>query len=138
MNIKVQEGVRGTLFNFKNVSTVMAVIAFTLFCILLLAPEVIFTLFQVPGNESAYFIARRAALLFLGIGVISWYGRSAAHSESRQAICIGLSASMLALAALGLFEFARGSVGLGIFLAVAAEVLIGGAYFRIWYSNRMP
>ncbi len=122
-------------FNYKSVSTVTAVIAFILFLILLVAPVSIFMLFQVQGNESAFFISRRAAMLFLGIASFLWLGRNAIHSELRQAICVGMSLSMFALATLGIFEFVRGFVGIGIFAAVSTETIICFAYYRIWKNN---
>jgi hypothetical protein len=103
----------------------------------LVAPVLIFKLFQVQGNESAFFISRRAAMLFLGIASFLWLGRNATHSELRQAICVGLSLSMFALAILGVFEFVRGFVGMGIFVAVLTETVIGFAYYRIWKNNRI-
>ncbi len=74
-------------------------------------------------------------MLFLGIAVFSWLGRNALHSESRQAICIGMSISMLALAILGTFEFIRNFAGTGIFLAVITEVALAAAHFKIWSSS---
>jgi hypothetical protein len=124
------------MVSYKILSTVTAVIALTLFFLLLFMPEIIFLLFQVQGNESAFFISRRAAMLFLGIAVFSWIGRNALHSESRQAICIGMSVSMLALAVLGVIEYARNFVGIGIFIAVVTEVALGVAYFQIWNSKK--
>jgi hypothetical protein len=121
--------------SYKSVSTVTAFVAFILFLILLVAPVIIFILFQVEGNESAFFISRRAAMLFLGIASFLWLGRNAIHSELRQAICVGLSLSMFALAILGVFEFARGFVGIGIFVAISTETIIGFAYYRIWKNN---
>jgi hypothetical protein len=122
--------------SFKRLSTVTAAIALTLFFLLLFTPEIIFMLFQVEGNESAFFISRRAAMLFLGIAVFSWLGRNALDSDSRQAICIGMSVSMLALAVLGVMEFARNFVGMGILGAVVTELALGMAYFQIWNSNK--
>ncbi|MEW8627561.1 MAG: hypothetical protein AB2551_17570, partial [Candidatus Thiodiazotropha sp.] len=60
----------------------------------------------------------------------------ASHSELRQAICLGMSISMLALAVLGVFEFIRDFVGVGIFLAIATEIALGIAYFQIWSRNK--
>ena len=57
-------------------------------------------------------------MLFFGISVFTWVARNTEHSESRQAICIGLSVSMFALALLGTIEFLRGYAGIGISLAV--------------------
>jgi hypothetical protein len=124
------------MIKFNKLSVITAIITLLLFLILLLIPELIFKLFQVQGNESAFFISRRAAMLFLGISAFSWFGRNALNSESRQAICIGMSISMSAMAALGVFEFSRNFVGTGIFLAVVTEVVLGIAYFQIWMKHK--
>lgn len=121
---------------FKRVSTITACIALTLCMVLITYPEAIFLLFGIPENSSAFFIGRRAAMLFLGISVFAWVGRNAVHSESRQAICLGLAISMLALAILGTLEYLRGYAGIGIFLAVVAEAVLSALYFKIWLSCR--
>ena len=123
-----------SIIKFKIVSVITAVIALTLCLVLLLRPEVIFMLFSVDESSSAVFIGRRAAMLFLGISVITWVGRNASHSESRQAICLGLAISMLSLALLGTIECLRGFAGLGIALAVITEAILALLYFKIWFS----
>ena len=124
------------MIEFKKLSTIMAIITFVLFLLLLVVPEIIFILFQIPENTSAFFISRRAAMLFLGISVFSWLGRNSLHSELRQAICLGLSISMLSLAGLGLFELFRGFSGIGIILAVITELFLGVAYLNIWLGHK--
>lgn len=124
------------MIEFKRLSTIMAIIAFVLFACLLLMPESIFYLFQIPENESAFFISRRAAMLYLGIGVLSWLGRNAVNSLTRQSVCMGLAVAMLGMATLGAFEFIRGFAGVGIGLAVATELLLGIAYLKVWLANR--
>ena len=123
-----------SLIKFKMVSVITAVIGLTLCLVLLLTPEVIFMLFGIDENSSAFFIGRRAAMLFLGISVITWAGRNASHSESRQAVCLGLAISMLSLALLGAIEYLRGFAGLGIALAVTTEAILALLYFKIWLS----
>jgi len=124
------------MIKFKLVSIITAVIAFVLCVILLLAPEVIFMLFNIDEHSSAFFIGRRAAMLFLGISVFTWFGRNAEHSESRQAICLGLSVTMFSLACLGITEYLRGFAGIGISLAVITENMLALWYFKIWYSHK--
>ncbi|MEP2653330.1 MAG: hypothetical protein ABJH06_15210 [Paraglaciecola sp.] len=121
------------MIKFKVTSTITAVIAFTLCLVLILIPEVLFMLFHIDENSSAIFMARRAAMLFLGISVFSWFGRNAKHSESRQAICLSLSISMFALAFLGSAEYLRGYAGIGILLAVITEATLAFMYFKIWF-----
>jgi len=123
-----------SMIKFKMVSVITAVIALTLCLVLLLTPEVIFMLFNIDENSSAFFIGRRAAMLFLGISVITWVGRNASHSESRQAVCLGLAISMLSLAVLGTIEYLRGFAGFGIYLAVITEAILALLYFKIWFS----
>ena len=122
------------MIKFKIVSAITAVIALTLCLVLLLTPEVIFMLFSIDENSSAFFIGRRVAMLFLGISVITWVGRNASHSESRQAVCLGLAISMLSLAVLGTIEYLRGFAGFGISLAVITEAILALLYFKIWFS----
>jgi len=121
---------------FKILSIVTALIAFTLFVNLLFYPKLIFSLFEIPENESAFFISRRAAMLFLGVGVLSWLIRNVIHSVARQAVCAGLTVMMFGLALLGSIEYFRGYVGLGIGLAVLTELLLGLAYFKVWFMHR--
>ncbi|KDC48903.1 MULTISPECIES: hypothetical protein [Alteromonadales] len=124
------------MIKFKIVSIITAVIALTLCVIFILIPEVLFMLFNIDENSSAFFIGRRAAMLFLGISVFSWFGRNAEHSESRQAICLSLSVSMFALAFLGSAEYLRGFAGIGISLAVITEATLALLYFKIWFNYK--
>ncbi len=124
------------MIKFKVVSIITAVIALALCLVLILFPEVIFMLFNIDENSSAFFIGRRAAMLFLGISVFTWVGRNASHSESRQAICLGLTISMLALALLGITEYLRGFAGIGILLAVITEGILALLYFKIWFNYK--
>lgn len=124
------------MIEFKMVSIITAVIALTLCGVLILTPEVLFMLFNIDENSSAFFMGRRAAMLFLGISVLSWVGRNAKHSESRQAICLSLCVAMFALTLLGVAEYLRGYSGIGILLAVMTEAVVALLYFKIWLSYK--
>ena len=124
------------MINFRVVSIITTVIALILCLVLILFPEIIFMLFNINDDSSAFFIGRRAAMLFLGISVVTWVGRNAPHSESRQAICLGLTISMLALALLGTAEYLRGFAGAGILLAVITEAILALLYFKTWFSYK--
>ncbi len=120
------------MITFKHLSTITALITSVLFLVLLFTPGILFTLFQIQMHDSASFISRRAAMLFLCIAIILWLNRKAIHSEARQSICIALSISMLALSLLGIFEYIRGFAGVGIFLAIITEILLSLGYFQIY------
>lgn len=100
---------------------------FVLFAFMLCAPGVIFWLFGVPQSETANLIARRAAMLFLGLAVISWSARSAPPSRG---FSLGIIVAMLGLAAVGSYEFLRGFAGWPILLAVIVEVSVAGLFFK--------
>ena len=93
------------MVDFRSLNKITSGISIALFFFLLIFPEPIFYLFNVAGNDSAYFISRRAAMLFLGFGVISWLSRNAQPSATRQAISLGIAMSMFGLTILGILEF---------------------------------
>lgn len=123
------------MLRFKNVSLAAAALSGVLFLCLLLFPDLIFFIFDVEGGEVARLMSRRAAMLFLGLGTISYLGRKAPTSSLRQAICLGMASCMAGLALVGLFEFVRGFAGVGILLAVATEMLFAAAFGGIWLRN---
>jgi len=124
------------MFNFKQISIFTAALTFILFLLLLTTPTIVFSLLGVPEHEAAFFIARRTAMLFLGISLLSWLGRHAEHSVLRQAVCMGLSVSMFCLAVLGGIEFFRGYANAGIWLAIIIEITLGIAYLSVWSKHK--
>ena len=75
-------------------------------------------------------------MLFLGYALITYFSRFAENTELRQVIILGLALTMFGLALLGLFEFLRGYVGTGIFLAISAETFLSVTYLSIWLSSK--
>jgi hypothetical protein len=136
--LHVHAGVRGVAVRlYRNLSIATAALSLCLFVCLLLFPGAIFALFGLQGAESAEIMSRRASMLFLGFSVICWSARNAQDSTARQAVTAGLAASMLGLAGTGLYELGRGGVGLGVLPAMAAEVIIGSLYARVWFASRV-
>ncbi len=122
--------------DYKQTSMLASGLCIALFLCLLFIPDLIFWLFDVSATASATFAFRRAAMLFFGLAVIAWFSRETSHSEARQAICIGFTLQMLTLALLGIFEFVRGFVGWGIFVAVLTELIFSICYANIWLKHR--
>lgn len=121
---------------YKTLSVMTASLCITLAVFLLLIPEPIFLIFGVAGNESAYFISRRASLLFVGYAAIAFLSRHEPPSASRQSISFGIGASMSGFVALGLFELVRGFAGPGILLPMAVELFLALSYFSIWSRDK--
>ncbi|TCK02587.1 hypothetical protein CLV83_4283 [Marinobacterium mangrovicola] len=118
--------------SFKTLNTITSVIAFILFVNFLIYPQFIFFIFGIDGSGSAYLIARRLSILFLGISVLTWFSRNAEHSEARQSICLSICISMFSMVCLGLFEYFRGAADIGILIAVLTEMSIGYLYLKKW------
>jgi len=113
---------------FRSLAIATAIICFALTGIWLLAPSVLLDLWAVQYSYPVGLVSRRAAALFLGIGVMFYLARDTQSSQSRKALAIGLSTGCLALAALGIFEFATGHAGPGIWSAVVVEVALATAF----------
>ncbi len=124
------------MINFKNINIITSLIAFSLFLALLLFPQIMFYLFQITENESAFFMARRSSILFLALGVLAWLTRNIDSNESKKAICLSYITMMFGLVVLGVVEYFRDKTGIGISLAIVTEFLLGSAYIRVYYLNR--
>ena len=115
---------------FKHLSTFTSALSLALFAVLLFSPATLMMLMELEAPPEAAFLARRAAMIFLGISVMSWLARDQPPSPMRRAYRIGVSTLMFALAALGVAEFARGFAGAGIFIAITTEILLAGLMLR--------
>lgn len=124
------------MINFYRLSFICAILAAAISVCLLIYPQLYFAMFTVPVNESAFFIGRRLAVLFFGFALLSYTSRHAPHSIARQAICLGIGASMCYMAGLGLLEVGRGFAGAGTLIAVLVELMVAIAYLWIWISNK--
>jgi|JFJP01.1.fsa_nt_gi threonine/homoserine efflux transporter RhtA len=113
---------------FRTLAVSAAAICFTLASIWLLAPNVLLDLWAVQYSYPVGLVGRRAAALFLGIGVMFYLARDAQPSQGRNALSIGLSTGCIALAALGIFEFATDHAGPGIWSAVVIELALAAAF----------
>lgn len=122
--------------SFKLLSMCTAIVALLLCLLLLVYPDVLLFLFGIKSDSAGYFIGRRAAMLFLGLSVLTWCSRNLSHSEARQAICLSIVASMVGLAGLGGVEYFRGEAGSGIFLAIVTEMTFAILYLKIWLKDK--
>ena len=105
---------------------------------LLWAPGVIYFLFTITGDPVGDFLARRAAMLFVALAVMCWASRDAAPSAARNAIALGLAVGMIGLALTGAYEFVRGYVGIGIWLAIFTELAIAAAFLSACRRPQTP
>lgn len=117
--------------SYKVVSIAATGLYGALFVCLLVAPNLIYGLFGLAGDATADFLASRAAMLFLGLTVLSWLGRNAPHSSLRQAVTLAMATTMAGLMLTGMMEFFHGAAGVGIWFAIGGEALFLGLYLHI-------
>ncbi|MGB3246265.1 MAG: hypothetical protein WBB25_17150 [Sulfitobacter sp.] len=116
--------------DFRILSFAAAAVTGALCAVLLFVPGVIYWLFQLDSGKDTDVVSRRAAMLFLGLAVICFQSRESPDSAARRAICLGMMVSMTGLATVGLYDFMRGAVGFGIWLAISVEMFFATAFSR--------
>ncbi len=121
---------------FHRLSLLTSLVFATLCLTLIFVPDLIYWLFRLPAHDSADALAKRAAMLFLGLAVLCFGARKSALPELRRLVALSVGVAMAAMAVLGLYELARGVVGPGILLAVGAELALAGLYLMQWLANR--
>ena len=120
-------------FSFRSLAVFTAALCFALAGMWLFAPSMLLEWWAVQYSYPVGLAGRRAAALFLGIGVMFYLARNAQPSQSRTALSVGLVTGCLSLAVLGVFEFTTGHAGLGIWSAVVVELGLAAAFIpSIW------
>ena len=117
-------------FKFHQLAAATAFICFVLAAVWLLAPQLLLAIWAVDYAYPVGLVSRRAAALFLGIGVMFWLAREVPH-PARRALGTGLGVACLTLAALGVFELLTGHAGPGILLAVGVELALAAAWLGL-------
>lgn len=110
--------------SYRTTSILMASGCGALCLVLAFAPSVISWLFEIEARPIGDVLALRAAMLFLGLGLIAFLGRKERDTPLRRAVATGFVVVWVGLATTGLYEFARGMVGVGIWLAIIVEVAL--------------
>lgn len=117
--------------NFRNLAILSSLVCFALAVTWILAPNTLLTVWGFEFSYSAGLVGRRAAALFAGIGVMLFTARDAKPSSARSALVSGFVVGCVALAALGIFEFANGHAGPGILSAVLVEIALAMAFLYV-------
>lgn len=87
-------------------------------------------------GEAPVVIGRRIGALYLGLALMFFLGRGAGPSELRSAVCVGMSAAMLLLAGLGVFERWAGHVSSGIVAPAIIEAIFSAGFAWAWWNGR--
>ena len=113
---------------FRQLSLASTAVMSTLGLTLLFTPMVIFTLFGVEETASATFFTHRAAVLFFGLYLFVYSLKDVDNIKVRKSVCLSMAVMMMSMAGLGVLEFMMGNTGVGIFLAIVGELILGLLY----------
>lgn len=114
--------------NFTIVATATAIAGLVLGFGWLLAGRLLHKRWAIAETEQSLLVGRRLGAAYLGIAVMLLLGRSAAPSELRTAVCVGMLMALLVLAGLGLLEFRSRRAGPGILVSVVLEVVLAAGF----------
>ncbi|MAU23654.1 MAG: hypothetical protein CMH13_24440 [Martelella sp.] len=89
----------------------------------------------LESTAGALILFRRMGLMYLGLALIFFLGRTAGPSEIRSAACLVIGGTAIMLAGLGVFEFLARRVSAGIFRSVIAEAMLGAAFIWVWWAG---
>jgi hypothetical protein len=81
-------------------------------------------------------ICRRLGALYLGIALMFFFGRNAAPSGLRSAVCLGMDGAIALLAGLRLFERWAGRVSSGVIVPAIVEIVLAAGFAWTWWGGR--
>lgn len=117
---------------FKTMACLTALAATVLGVRFIVAGASVLAQWNVAPTDGALVVCRRIGALYLGLALLFFLGRSAAPSELRSGVCLGVGAASAILAGLGVFELRAGRVGSGILVPVVAETLLAAGFALAW------
>jgi hypothetical protein len=121
--------------NFRNLALLSAILFLSLALIWMFAPDLALSSWGVEFSPEVGLVARRAAALYAGIGVMFFLARNAEPSPARSALLGGAIVTCLVLAVLGVFELATGHAKVGILTAVFIEVALVMAFLAVRFKE---
>ncbi len=121
--------------NFRTVAIITAIVGFALGAAYIFFGNLVVARWHIEPTDGILLLARRIGALYLGLAVMYILARSAPVSIARTALSAGTAVALSLLALLGIFEFAAGRAGAGIFVSAGLELLIAIAYVRVLVSE---
>jgi hypothetical protein len=90
----------------------------------------------IQATDAPLVICRRLGAVYLGLAVTFFLGRTAAPSDLRSAVCLGVGGASALLACLGLFERWAGRVTSGIIVPAIAETVLAAGFVWAWWGGQ--
>ena len=115
---------------YRLASRLCAAAVALLAVLLLWAPWGVYALFDMARSPSADVICGRGAMLLLGLTCLMAMSAEHPPNRTRRAVAVSVAFALMALAVLGAFDWFRGVVGDGIWLAISVELVLGFLLLR--------
>jgi len=109
---------------FQLAARLVVLVCAVLFVIFLCAPHAYSPLYGVETNQSAQFMTRRAAPMFLAPMFILWAASSAPRSGLRDAVALGVAVMFAGVCVTGVAAWMQGIASPMILWAAAGEAVI--------------
>jgi hypothetical protein len=90
----------------------------------------------IEASDGSLVMCRRLGALYLGLALMFFLGRTAAPSDLRSAVCLGMGGAIALLACLGLFELWAGRVKTGIIVPAIVEMVLAAGFAWAWWVGR--
>jgi len=120
---------------FKIMAYVMSVAGFILGLRFIFAGASLLKEWGIQGTDGPLVICRRLGAVYLGLALMFFLGRTAAPSDLRSAVCLGMGAASALLACLGLFELWARRVSSGIIVPAIVEMVLAGGFVWVWWGG---
>ena len=122
------------IFSFELVSTLAAVLCSLLCFTLLFVPDLIYWLFELVASNSANLLAKRAAMLFLGLAVLLLATRKTQSGEVVSAVSLSMVVAFCGLIVVGCYEYISCTAGPGIWVAIVGEAFFIFMFLIAWHK----
>lgn len=120
--------------NFSHVAIATSAAGLILGIGWLLAGSKMLARWRIDANPAAVLVGRRLGVVYLGIAIMLFFGRSAPPSEFRSMVCAGMLVALVALACLGLFEFGAKRAGPAILASVVLEFALAAGFATVVFA----
>lgn len=121
---------------FQALSIVMACAGCLLGLRFVLASGAVLREWGLETTVASTVVSRRIGVIYLGLGLMYFLGRSAAPSDLRSAVCLVSGGAIALLACLGLLDFLGRRASVGVFRSVIAEAVLAAGFLWVWWAGK--
>lgn len=91
---------------------------------------------SVEATTGSVLMGRRLGVVYLGLALMFFLGRSAGPSALRSGVCLGVGGASALLAAVGLLDLRARRVSARIIVPSAIETVLAAGFLWAWWGGR--